>query len=293
MKPLKNEQKVSVPGPNPVEADVDTSKNLLDSLESVVEHTLRSQGPASTARFLGNLTDRLRAEGIEAPRVVSTPYINTIPVEKQAPFPGDWEMERRLKSYVRWNAMAMVVTANREHSGLGGHISTYASAATLYEVAFNHFLRGRTEEFVGDQVYFQGHATPGIYARAFLEGRIDEPQLHNFRQELAPGGGLSSYPHPYLMPDFWQFPTVSMGLGPLLSIYQARFNRYLRARPGVRRGAEGLGFSGRRRNRRAGNTRFADAGVAGEPRQPDLGDQLQFAAPRRTGARQRQNHSGT
>jgi len=133
--------------------------------------------------------------------------------------------------------MAMVVNANREHSGLGGHISTYASAATLYEVAFNHFLRARTEDFPGDIVYFQGHATPGIYARAFLEGRISEQHLHNFRQELAEGGGLSSYPHPYLMPDFWQFPTVSMGLGPLLSIYQARFNRYLRAR-GLCSGAE-------------------------------------------------------
>src|SRR5881409_2549837 len=139
-------------------------------------------------------------------------------------------MERRIKSYIRWNAMAMVVNANRAHSGLGGHISTYASCATLYEVAFNHFLRGRREDFAGDMVYFQGHATPGIYARAFLEGRIDEQHLHHFRQELADGGGLSSYPHPYLMPEFWQFPTVSMGLGPLLSIYQARFNRYLQAR---------------------------------------------------------------
>src|SRR4030095_10356639 len=139
-------------------------------------------------------------------------------------------MERRIKSYIRWNAMAMVVNANRAHSGLGGHISTYASAATLYEVAFNHFLRARPDSFAGDMVYFQGHATPGIYARAFLEGRLSEQQLLNFRQELAAEGGLSSYPHPYLMPDFWQFPTVSMGLGPLLSIYQARFNRYLRAR---------------------------------------------------------------
>lgn len=202
----------------------------LASLESVLEFALKGQGPQKTSRFLKNLTERLREQGAEAPRVVSTPYINTISPDKQAAFPGDWEMERRIKSYVRWNAMAMVVNANREHSGLGGHISTYASAATLYEVAFNHFLRARTPDFAGDLVYFQGHATPGIYARAFLEGRIDEQQLHNFRQELAKGGGLSSYPHPYLMPDFWQFPTVSMGLGPLLSIYQARFNRYLRAR---------------------------------------------------------------
>jgi len=174
----------------------------LESLESVLEFALKAQGAQKTARFLDNLTERLREQGVEAPRVVSTPYINTIPPEKQAPFAGDWEMERRIKSYVRWNAMAMVVNSNRAHSGLGGHISTYASAATLYEVAFNHFLRARTEEFAGDMVYFQGHATPGIYARAFLEGRISEKHLQNFRQELAEGGGLSSYPHPYLMPDF-------------------------------------------------------------------------------------------
>lgn len=202
----------------------------LDSLESVLEFALKNQGPQKTARFLDNLTDRLREQGVEAPRVVSTPYINTIPVEKQAPFPGEWEMERRIKSYVRWNALAMVVNANRAHNGLGGHISTYASAATLYEVAFNHFLRAAGNGFSGDLVYFQGHATPGIYARAFLEGRLSEQHMQNFRQELAKGGGLSSYPHPYLMPDFWQFPTVSMGLGPLLSLYQARFNRYMHAR---------------------------------------------------------------
>jgi pyruvate dehydrogenase E1 component len=204
--------------------------DLITSLQSVVEHTLRQQPAGTTTRFLEGLTNRLREAGEDAPRVGRTPYINTIPPDRQAPFPGDWEMERRLKSYVRWNAMAMVVNANRAHSGLGGHISTYASAATLYEVAFNHFLRGRHGDFVGDMVYFQGHATPGIYARGFLEGRFDEHHLQHFRQELAEGGGLSSYPHPYLMPDLWQFPTVSMGLGPILSIYQARFNRYLRAR---------------------------------------------------------------
>jgi len=202
----------------------------LESLERVVEFALKDQGPQKTAGFLLGLTERLRARGVEVPRVVSTPYINTIPADKQAPFPGDWEMERRIKSFIRWNAMAMVVNANREHSGLGGHISTYASSATLCEVGFNHFFRARTGDFAGDMVYFQGHATPGIYARAFLEGRLEERHLHNFRQELSEDGGLSSYPHPYLMPEFWQFPTVSMGLGPLLSIYQARFNRYLRAR---------------------------------------------------------------
>ncbi len=207
--------------------DGEAEEKWLESLEAVVEYALRQQGRERATQFLSQLTDRLRGEGVDAPRVVGTPYVNTIPVETQAPFPGDWAMERRIKSYVRWNAMAMVVNANRAHSGLGGHISTYASAATLYEVAFNHFLRGRTGQLVGDFVYFQGHATPGIYARAFLERRLDEHHLQHFRQELAEGGGLSSYPHPYLMPNFWQFPTVSMGLGPLLSIYQARFNRYL------------------------------------------------------------------
>ena len=155
---------------------------------------------------------------------INTPYVNTIPADREPAYPGDRELERKIKSYIRWNAMAMVVNANRNHAGIGGHISTYASAATLYEVAFNHFFRG------DDFVFFQGHATPGIYARAFLEGRLDEKKLQHFRRELAEGGGLSSYPHPYLMPDFWQFPTVSMGLGPVLSIYQARFNRYLKAR---------------------------------------------------------------
>ena len=213
--------------PQPEETE---EERWLGSLETVVEHALKDQGPRTTARFLEGLTGRLRRRVFEVPRAVSTPYINTIPADKQAPFPGDWEMERRLKSFVRWNAMAMVVNANRRHTGLGGHISTYASSAALCEVGFNHFFRARTEDFAGDMVYFQGHAAPGIYARAFLEGRLDEAQLQNFRQELAEGGGLSSYPHPYLMPDFWQFPTVSMGLGPLMSIYQARFNRYLRAR---------------------------------------------------------------
>ena len=162
--------------------------------------------------------------------MLNTRYINTIPVEAEPPYPGDRELERRIKSLIRWNAMAMVVNANRIHNGLGGHISTYASAATLYEVGFNHFFRGGHGDRPADMVYFQGHASPGIYARAFLERRFDEKHLHNFRQELAEGGGLSSYPHPYLMPDFWQFPTVSMGLGPIMSIYQARFNRYLKAR---------------------------------------------------------------
>jgi len=200
-----------------------------ESLQSMFELALENQGPERTAELLEKLADRLRAASHETGRGFNTPYVNTIPAEQQAPFPGDRDIERRIKSLIRWNAMAMVVKANST-TNVGGHISTYASAATIYEVAFNHFFRGRTEKFPGDMVYFQGHAAPGIYARAFLEGRLDENQLQHFRQELAEGGGLSSYPHPYLMPDFWQFPTVSMGLGPILSLYQARFNRYLHAR---------------------------------------------------------------
>jgi len=202
----------------------------LQPLESLLEVALRDGEPEDAKLFLTRMTDRLRDAGIEAPHPVSTPYLNTIHADDQPPYPGDWQTEVRLKSFMRWNAMAMVVNANRKHSGLGGHISTYASCATLYEVAFNHFLRGRNKDFTGDEVYIQGHATPGIYARAFLERRLEERHLHNFRQELAENGGLSSYPHPYLMPEFWQFPTVSMGLGPIMSIYQARFNRYLQAR---------------------------------------------------------------
>ncbi len=155
---------------------------------------------------------------------LNTPYVNTIPADREPPYPGDRDLERHIKSYIRWNAMAMVVNANRDHHGIGGHISSYASSATLYEVGFNHFFRAH------DMVFIQGHTAPGIYARAFLEGRLSERHLYQFRRELAEGGGLSSYPHPYLMPEFWQFPTVSMGLGPILSIYQARFNRYLKAR---------------------------------------------------------------
>jgi len=165
---------------------------------------------------------------------LNTPYVNTIPAHEQPVYPGNREIERRIKSIIRWNAMAMVVRANRERPGIGGHISTFASAATLYEVGFNHFFRGRGKDgFSGDQIYIQGHATPGIYARAFLEGRLSERHLENFRRELAKGGGLSSYPHPWLMPSFWEFPTVSMGLGPIMAIYQARFNRYLQNR-GIR-----------------------------------------------------------
>ncbi|MEM7393665.1 MAG: pyruvate dehydrogenase (acetyl-transferring), homodimeric type, partial [Verrucomicrobiota bacterium] len=158
----------------------------------------------------------------------STPYVNTIPLKDQPPFPGNRELERRIKSIVRWNAMAMVVRANNRGGGVGGHISTFASSATLYEIGYNHFFRGRGEDgYSGDAIYFQGHGSPGMYSRAFLENRLSEQNLENFRRELQPEMGLSSYPHPWLMPDFWEYPTVSMGLGPIMSIYHARFVEYL------------------------------------------------------------------
>ena len=192
----------------------------------VVGLRLPSQGP-QRAILLEKLRERAFRLGVPFASSATTPYVNTIPVELQPDYPGDREMERRIKSIIRWNAMAMVVRANKLSSGIGGHISTFASAATLYEVAFNHFFHGKQGTQPPDQVFFQGHATPGIYARAFLLGRLTEQHLMNFRRELQPGGGLSSYPHPWLMPDFWEFPTVSMGLGPIMAIYQARFNHYL------------------------------------------------------------------
>ncbi|PWT91775.1 MAG: pyruvate dehydrogenase (acetyl-transferring), homodimeric type, partial [Acidobacteria bacterium] len=198
-------------------------------LESI-DYVLQSGGAERVKNILRHLQVHVQEEGVVLPFTANTPYINTIPADKQPTFPGNREIERRIKSIIRWNAMAMVVRANREISGIGGHISTYASAASLYEVGFNHFFRARNENQEGDTVYFQGHASPGIYARAFLEGRLSTEKLENFRNELMPGGGLSSYPHPWLMPDFWEFPTVSMGLSPIMAIYQARFNRYLEDR---------------------------------------------------------------
>src|SRR6201997_4311977 len=198
----------------------------LESLDSVLE----SSGPEVAREILERLRAHATVSGIDLPFTANTPYANTIPARLEPLFPGDQELERRIKSLIRWNALAMVVRANRVEHNIGGHISTYASAATLYEVGFNHFFRARSENFEGDTIYFQGHAAPGIYARAFIEGRLSLQQLENFRRELKAGGGLSSYPHPWLMPDFWEFPTVSMGLSPLMAIYQARFNRYLEHR---------------------------------------------------------------
>ena len=208
--------------------DIDPAETA-EWLESL-DYVLESKGAQRVSYLLSILSERAYRAGVELPFTANTPYINTIPPDKQPPYPGNREIERRIKSIIRWNAMAMVTRANRDYSGLGGHISTYASAATLYEVALNHFIRGDNGSFTGDQVYFQGHASPGIYARAYLEGRITEDQLVNFRRELPAGVGLSSYPHPWLMPNFWQYPTVSMGLAPIMAIYQARFNRYLQDR---------------------------------------------------------------
>ncbi len=209
-------------------SDIETleQREWRESLDYVIQQGDRGR----VERLLTSIRHHARTHGVSLPFTAVTPYINTLRAEDEVPLPGSQEIERRIKSLIRWNAMAMVVRANRVSDGIGGHISTYASAATLYEIGFNHFFRGPDTEGEGDIIYFQGHASPGMYARAFLEGRLSVEQLENFRRELKPGGGLSSYPHPWLMPDFWQFPTVSMGLGPIMSIYQARFNRYLEDR---------------------------------------------------------------
>jgi pyruvate dehydrogenase E1 component len=216
-----NSSVAKIPGIDPQEM-----QEWFESFDAV----LNEEGQEAATLLLDRLRARALSLGVGPAFTANTPYVNTIPVEKQAIFPGDQEIERRIKSLIRWNALAMVVRANRVDHSIGGHISTYASAATLFEVGFNHFFRGRTEEFEGDTVYLQGHASPGVYARAFLEGRLSAKKLENFRRELRPDGGLSSYPHPWLMPDFWEYPTVSMGLSPLMAIYQARFNRYLEYR---------------------------------------------------------------
>ncbi len=202
----------------------------LQEWQQSLRDVLALSGPDQAKAIMLALQAEAQKAGLQFEHPLNTPYLNTIPAEKQTPFPGSREVERRIKSIVRWNAMAMVTRANKRLEGIGGHISTFASAATLYEVGFNHFWHGASEQHPGDLVFFQGHASPGIYSRAFVEGRLSEDKLNNFRRELAPGGGLSSYPHPWLMKDFWKFPTVSMGLGPLMAIYQARFMKYLENR---------------------------------------------------------------
>ncbi len=206
--------------------DPEETQEWVDSLD----YLLKEVGPDRAVFILQRLQEEMTNSGHPLPFTANTPYINTIPSDPKISYPGNIEVEKRIRSLVRWNAMAMVVRANRVCPGIGGHISTFASLAMLLDVGFNHFFQGPGNGFSGDQIYFQGHASPGIYARAFLEGRLSEKQLENFRRELQPEGGLSSYPHPWLMPEFWQFPTVSMGLGPIMGIYQARFNRYLQQR---------------------------------------------------------------
>ncbi|MCU7923089.1 MAG: pyruvate dehydrogenase (acetyl-transferring), homodimeric type [Candidatus Thiodiazotropha sp. (ex Dulcina madagascariensis)] len=205
--------------------DPQETQEWLDALEAVLEN----EGVDRAHFLIERLVDKARRSGAYLPFSANTAYVNTIPVTKQQRFPGDRAMERRIRSFIRWNAMAMVVQANRISTELGGHISSFASSATLFDVGFNHFFRAPDKERDGDLIFFQGHSAPGIYARAYLEGRLSEEQLYSFRQEVD-GDGLSSYPHPWLMPGFWQFPTVSMGLGPLMAIYQARFMRYLHDR---------------------------------------------------------------
>ena len=206
---------------NPVE-----TQEWLEALDQVIE----DGGPERARFLLERLAYQAAHDGVPAALSTSTPYVNTIPATEEVPYPGDREIERRIKSLVRWNAVAMVVRANKYDDGIGGHISTFASSATLVEVGMNHFFRGSIGDEPGDMIYFQGHASPGMYSRAYLEGRLTDEHLRNFRHELREHPGLSSYPHPWLMPEFWQFPTVSMGLGPINSIYQARFMRYLENR---------------------------------------------------------------
>jgi len=208
-----------LPDTDPVE-----TQEWMESLDAVID----GQGKTRARYLLSRLLERARANQVSFPATVSTPYVNTIPREQEPWFPGDEYLERRIRAYIRWNAAVMVIRANSRAEGIGGHLSTFASSASLYEIGFNHFFRGKDDGQAGDHIYFQGHAAPGVYARAFLEGRLSADDLDHFRREIGRGGrGLSSYPHPRLMPDFWEFPTVSMGLGPITALYHARFNRYL------------------------------------------------------------------
>src|SRR5271154_2001277 len=205
--------------------DPTQTREWLESIDSV----LNAKGPQRAHYLIEKVVDHARRSGASLPYRANTAYVNTIPLIKEPRYPGDRAIERRVEAFIRWNAVAMVVAANRKSTEYGGHISSYASSATLYEVGFNHFWRAPSAQHKGDLVFIQGHSSPGIYARAYLEGRLTESQLQRFRQEVA-GGGLSSYPHPWLMPGFWPFPTVSMGLGPMMGIYQARFMRYMEHR---------------------------------------------------------------
>ncbi|MHB1157852.1 MAG: pyruvate dehydrogenase (acetyl-transferring), homodimeric type [Phycisphaerales bacterium] len=231
---IRNDSSPPAPGSNPGSIDtLPSDAQLAERLDWLysLEDSFRLHGPQHVRDLLAELQIHAQKYGVQLPVTSQTPYTNTIPPARQPVYPGNRDLERKIKSYLRWNAMAMVVRANKikddSGGGVGGHISTFASSATLYDVGFNHFFRGKSHPCGGDFIYFQGHASPGMYSRAYLEGRLTEQHLLNFRRELADGGGLSSYPHPWLMPDFWEFPTVSMGLGPIMSIYHARFLEYL------------------------------------------------------------------
>ena len=207
------------------ETDALETQEWVEALESVIRHN----GPERAAFILSQLANTATKSGVLLPSAITTPYSNTIPVKDEAHLPGDQHLERKIRALIRWNAIAMVVRANDNDEGLGGHISSFSSSATLYEVGFNHFFKGDRGDGSGDLIYFQGHISPEYILRSYLEGRITEDQMDNFRREVG-GGGLSSYPHPWLMPDYWQFPTVSMGLGPITSIYQAHIMKYMDAR---------------------------------------------------------------
>ncbi|MAJ66063.1 MAG: pyruvate dehydrogenase, partial [Candidatus Pelagibacter sp.] len=222
LNPVKKVKKVFAEPVSKDDIDPIETNEWIDSLNSVIEN----DGSSRASYLLNKVIDQAYKSGLVLPDTRTTPYINTIPPEAEAKSTGDQNIEKKIRAYIRWNAAAMVVKANKKSPELGGHIGTFASAATLYDVGMNHFWRAKNNKFGGDLIYFQGHSAPGMYARAFLEGRLTSSQLDGFRQEVNKGG-LSSYPHPWLMPKFWQFPTVSMGLGPIMSIYQARFNKYL------------------------------------------------------------------
>ncbi len=271
------------------DADPQETREWLDAMEAVIAN----EGPGRAHFLLEQLIALGHQTGINMPYSANTEYTNSIPADQQPVAPGDYELEHRIRAYARWNALVMVLRANRDDSGLGGHIASYASAATLYDIGFNHFWHAPSENHGGDLVLSQGHSATGTYARAFMLGRLTEEQMDNFRREVD-GKGLSSYPHPWLMPDFWQFPTVSMGLGPLQAIYQARFMKYMQHRSLIPTDQpQGLGLHGRRRDGRAGIDGRDRHGRARTPGQPDLRHQLQPAASRRSGARQRQDHPGT
>ena len=210
--------------PDPTDADPQETQEWTEALQGVIAN----EGPKRAHYLIEKVIGQAREAGVDIPYSANTEYINTIPADQQPKYPGNADMEIKIHSYIRWNAMAMVVRANKD-TNVGGHIASFASAAALYDVGFSHFWHAPSDAHDGDMIYFQGHSVPGVYARAFMLGRLTEEQMDNFRQEVG-GKGISSYPHPWLMPDFWQFPTVSMGLGPLQAIYQARFMKYMQHR---------------------------------------------------------------